>query len=110
MSAFSEVVIWTMSELLVLYILGVGVLYVTARGALKREFKDDQRDLLRISRFRGFTDLGSIQKAMTSVPYEVCLGSEGEEVMVFCLVRRVPVVGYAWAVERWSEEKSQNDS
>lgn len=42
---------------------------------------------------------------MTSTGYNVHLQSPDGDAEVFCLVRYVPVVGVAWAVERWSEEK-----
>ena len=75
--------------------------HLTARRALYREFQEGGASIAQIQTFRGFLDVGSLWRAMTSTGYEVVLDTEGGDSRVFCLVRHLPVFGLVWALERW---------
>jgi hypothetical protein len=105
MSGTLEVLVWVSSSIIALYIGGKCLLYFSARAALRREFREPNCEITQIESFDGFLDLGSIGKTMTSTGYYVHVQSKNEAVKVFCLVRYVPVIGFAWAVERWTNSE-----
>jgi hypothetical protein len=103
MSGALEVLVWVSLGITALIVGGRCVLYFSARAALRSEFRDPNCEITRIESFDGFLDLGSIRRAITSTGYYVHVQSKNEAAKVFCLVRYVPIVGFAWAVERWTD-------
>lgn len=101
MIASLEVLVWVSSGITAMLVGGRCVLYFSARAALRSEFRELNFEVTRIESFKGFLDLGSIRRVLTSTGYYVHIQSQKGAAKVFCLVRCVPLVGFVWAVERW---------
>ncbi len=85
--------------------LGRLVLRWSARHKIHQAFEKDGASISCIRRFGGFLDLGSVLDAATSTGYVVTLVTrDGRESDLFCLVRYIPIVGFARSVEIWPKE------
>ncbi|WP_042725341.1 hypothetical protein [Chthoniobacter flavus] len=87
------------------YLLSRVTLCWSSRLKIHQAFRKNGASITRIRRFDGFSDLGSVWKAATSTPYIVTVvAQDGRESDLFCLVRYIPIVGFAMSVEIWSDE------
>jgi hypothetical protein len=103
MNGALEMLVWVSSGITALLVGGRCVHYFSARAALRNEFRQFNFEVTRIELFKGFLDLASIRRAMTSTGYYVHIQSQNESLKVFCLVRYVPIIGFVWAVEQWAD-------
>jgi hypothetical protein len=83
-----------------LNVMGRLVLRWSARRRIHQAFEKDGASIARIRRFDGFLDLGSVVDAATSTGYIVTLVTrDGRKSDRHCLVRYIPIVGFARNVE-----------
>ncbi len=94
--------------ILALVVLGRLALRWSARLKIREAFDQKNASIVRIRRAGGFLDSGSVLKAITSMGYMVTiLTQDGRQSDLFCLVRYIPMVGFAWGVEIWSNESDK---
>lgn len=83
-----------------LIVLGRLVLRWSARRRIHQAFEKDGASISRIRPIDGFLDLGSVVDAATSTGYIVTLVTrDGRKSNRHCLVRYIPIVGFARNVE-----------
>ena len=77
-----------------------------AHRAIRIKFLRSERITTKIRRFDGFLDLGSIKRGITRTGYVVHLQSNnGPKKEMFCLVHRLPIIGFVYDVEIWEDDK-----
>ncbi len=105
MNELQQIALIAGAALLAFTILGRFALRFGSRGKIHRAFEESGATVIRIRRFNGFLDLGSVSAAATSMAYVVTtVAPDGRVSDQVCLVRYIPYVGFVRGVEIWPDE------
>ena len=103
MNEFQQLAVISGLGVLSLFVLGRLVLRWSARHKIHQAVEQGGASVTRIRRFNGFLELGSVLEAAMSTGYVVTVVTQdGHESDLLCLVRYIPIIGFARSVEIWT--------